>query len=266
MRCLSRWSIPRFKSWNGQCQITLSQAQFRLRHFMGLAWVNTSPINTLGVPPLLLLVSPARAIGTRAWNPRATWRRPRTEMAACKDPQTLSSFQSQVGDWNLGSRGNKDPLRQSQSSNPNSSLTAHCIPHASPQALPLHRDAFCLDCAFWNISRDTWCACLPIAELSRGQLERNYEISISWKTPGLCSFGSFITPFLRLLHTLSWQCHVACGILAPPSGIELMHPAVEVPTHWTAREVLPHAFPDAGSTPGPQLGQGTPKKTHHSQK
>lgn len=42
------------------------QAQFRLRHFMGSAWVNTSPINALGLPPLLLLVSPPRATGTRA--------------------------------------------------------------------------------------------------------------------------------------------------------------------------------------------------------
>ena len=35
-----------------------------------------------------------------------------------------------------------------------------------------------------------------------------------------------------------WPCHVACGILVPQPGIELMSPAVEAwsPNHWTARE------------------------------
>ena len=37
-----------------------------------------------------------------------------------------------------------------------------------------------------------------------------------------------------------WSCHVACGILVPSPGIELMPSSLEVQSlnHWTTREVL----------------------------
>ena len=53
-----------------------------------------------------------------------------------------------------------------------------------------------------------------------------------------------------------WLCHMACGILVPPPGIEPAPPALETRSlnHWTAREVLNSLYLN-----GRPCGEGLPE-------